>query len=74
MGGSVTTSTSVCAGSNSGVLTLSGHTGTVQKWQSSTNGGSNWNDISNTPHLILLQIYPLQPCIELLWLVVYVYQ
>lgn len=48
VGGNVTTSATVCSGTNSGVLTLSGHTGSVQKWQSSTNGGSNWNDISNT--------------------------
>ncbi len=47
-GGTVNSSASVCSGSNGGTLTLSGNTGTIQKWQSSTNGGSNWNDISNT--------------------------
>lgn len=47
-GGVVNSSASVCSGTNSGTLTLTGNTGTVQKWQSSTNGGSNWNDISNT--------------------------
>ncbi len=47
-GGSVTANATVCSGSNSGTLTLGGNSGTVQKWQSSTNGGSNWNDISNT--------------------------
>ncbi len=47
-GGSVSAGSTGCSGSTSGTLNLSGHSGTVQKWQSSTNGGSNWNDISNT--------------------------
>jgi hypothetical protein len=37
----------VCSGTNSTVLTLSGHTGDVQKWESSTDGTS-WTEISNT--------------------------
>jgi RHS repeat-associated protein len=32
----------------SGTLTLSGHTGTIVKWQKSTNGGSPWTDIAFT--------------------------
>jgi len=47
-GGTVTANATVCSGSNSGTLTLSGQTGTVTKWQSSTDGGFNWVDISNT--------------------------
>jgi hypothetical protein len=47
-GGTVNSNASVCSGSNSGILMLSGHTGSVTKWQSSTDGGSNWVDISNT--------------------------
>jgi hypothetical protein len=47
-GGVVSGSTSVCSGSNSGTLTLSGQSGTVVKWQLSTNGGSTWTDIANT--------------------------
>jgi hypothetical protein len=33
---------------NSGTLTLSGYTGTIVKWQRSTNDGVNWTDITNT--------------------------
>ena len=32
----------------SGTLTLSGSSGTILKWQSSTNNGLNWTDIVNT--------------------------
>lgn len=48
VGGSVSTSTTVCSGANSGTLTLSGHTGSVLNWQFSTNGGASWNNIVNT--------------------------
>jgi gliding motility-associated-like protein len=48
VGGTVSGGTNVCTGSNSGVLTLSGHTGTVQNWEYSTDGGSTWISISNT--------------------------
>ncbi|MDX9881255.1 MAG: choice-of-anchor L domain-containing protein [Prolixibacteraceae bacterium] len=47
VGGSISGGTSVCYGTNSTLLTLSGHTGSVVKWQYSTDG-SNWTDISNT--------------------------
>ncbi|TWI80566.1 putative secreted protein (Por secretion system target) [Lacibacter cauensis] len=36
------------AGTQSGTLTLSGNTGTVSKWQASTDNGLIWTDISNT--------------------------
>ncbi len=48
VGGSVATNTSVCSATNSTLLTLSGNTGSITKWQSSTNSGSTWSDISNT--------------------------
>ncbi|MCH8318710.1 MAG: PKD domain-containing protein, partial [Bacteroidetes bacterium] len=48
VGGTVSGSTTVCSGSNSGTLTLSGQTGTVLRWQYSTNGGATWINISNT--------------------------
>lgn len=38
----------VCDGDNSGTLTLSNFVGDVMKWQSSTNSGISWVDISNT--------------------------
>jgi hypothetical protein len=47
VGGEVTGGTIVCYGSNSTLLTLSGHTGSVLKWQYSANG-SDWTDIANT--------------------------
>jgi hypothetical protein len=48
VGGSVASGRSVCYGSNSGTVNLSGHTGTVVKWQSSVNSGQSWTDIANT--------------------------
>ncbi|GAB2552917.1 Ig-like domain-containing protein [Spirosoma aerophilum] len=38
----------LCDVSNAGTITLSGQTGTVVKWQTSTNGGANWTDIAGT--------------------------
>jgi hypothetical protein len=46
-GGNASGGTGVCYGSNSTVLTLSGHTGLVQSWQYSTNG-TTWTDIPGT--------------------------
>lgn len=40
--------TTIYSITNSGTLTLSGHTGTVQRWEYSVNGGANWTAISNT--------------------------
>lgn len=50
VGGSVAGSTTVCAAANSTILTLSGHTGSVTKWQSSnvSNFASGVTDIVNT--------------------------
>jgi hypothetical protein len=48
VGGTVTGGTTICTGSTSGVLTLSGYTGTIVKWQSSVSPFSTWIDIANT--------------------------
>lgn len=48
VGGTVTTDDTVCAGANSGTLTLSGHTGTVAGWEYSTDGGTTWINLANT--------------------------
>jgi len=48
VGGAVTGGSSVCIGSSSGLLTLSGNVGTVVKWQSSIAPFSTWTDIANT--------------------------
>jgi hypothetical protein len=44
--GSITASSTICYNSSK-AITLSGYTGTIQKWQSSTDGVA-WSDISNT--------------------------
>lgn len=48
VGGIVNSSTSVCSGTNSGTLALSGETGNILKWEFSTNGGTSWTPIVNT--------------------------
>ncbi len=46
--GAVTgTNSNICNGTTTGILTLSGYTGTIVKWQKRFNNGS-WVDISNT--------------------------
>ncbi|MHC1707866.1 MAG: beta strand repeat-containing protein, partial [Bacteroidales bacterium] len=48
IGGSVTGGTTpICLGNSTGTMTLSGHTGSVVKWQKRVNSGV-WTDISNT--------------------------
>jgi hypothetical protein len=46
--GGVVSSAVHATSTNSGTLTLSGYTGTVVKWQRSTNSGVTWTDIVNT--------------------------
>ncbi|WP_211243791.1 immunoglobulin domain-containing protein, partial [Runella limosa] len=49
VGGTIAGSTTTCSGTNSTILTLSGHTGTITKWQYSTSSSfSNPVDIANT--------------------------
>jgi gliding motility-associated-like protein len=48
VGGTVTSSATVCSGSNSGTLNLSGHTGTVLQWEFSIDGGTTWTVIANS--------------------------
>jgi hypothetical protein len=38
----------LCNTSANSTISLSGHTGNVEKWQTSTNGGTSWTDIPNT--------------------------
>ena len=47
VGGTVSSAVHATA-TNSGTLTLSGHTGTITKWQRSANDGVTWQDIVNT--------------------------
>ena len=48
LGGSVSGGATICEGSNSGILTLTGNIGSVVKWQYSVNPFSDWTDIVNT--------------------------
>lgn len=48
VGGAVTSDAIVCELSNSGILNLSGHTGSVLNWEMSTDMGSTWLILSNT--------------------------
>ena len=47
-GGTLASSNTICSGSNSGLLTLTGYTGDIARWESSPNGTSNWTTINNT--------------------------
>ncbi|MEN8881219.1 MAG: PKD-like domain-containing protein [Polaribacter sp.] len=46
--GAVSGGTSICFNTQSDPLTLTGNNGTVDRWQSSTDGGANWVDIPGT--------------------------
>ena len=48
VGGSVGSNATVCSGTNSGILNLTGQTGSIINWQYSTNGGTTWTTIANT--------------------------
>jgi hypothetical protein len=48
VGGTVSGGSAICSGNTSDVLTLSGYTGTIVKWQSSVSPFSTWTDIANT--------------------------
>jgi hypothetical protein len=48
VGGSVSGGTSICSGATSGLLSLTGNTGNVIRWESSVSPFSSWSAISNT--------------------------
>lgn len=48
VGGTITSSGAICSGSSSGILTLSGHVGSIIRWESSTSPFSLWTPIANT--------------------------
>ncbi|HET6224860.1 MAG TPA: gliding motility-associated C-terminal domain-containing protein [Bacteroidia bacterium] len=52
VGGTVLGNATVCSGSNNGTLTLTGKSGTVQNWESSTNSGATWSSIANTTTIL----------------------
>jgi hypothetical protein len=55
VGGTVGGSQTICSGTQPGDLTLSGHTGSVVKWQSATNSSftANLNDITGSTSTVL---------------------
>jgi gliding motility-associated-like protein len=48
VGGTLNSNATVCTGANAGTLTLSGKTGSVVRWEKSTDGGVTWSNIANT--------------------------
>lgn len=48
IGGTTTGAMTFCSTTNSGFVSVSGYTGTILNWQSSTDGGATWNPIANT--------------------------
>ncbi|WP_217998271.1 T9SS type A sorting domain-containing protein [Flavihumibacter petaseus] len=46
--GNITGGGAVCAGTNSGTLTLVNYSGNIVKWEYSTDGGGIWTPIANT--------------------------
>lgn len=48
VGGTVISDALVCSGFNSDTLTLTGYSGTIQKWQYTVDNGTTWIDIANT--------------------------
>lgn len=58
VGGSVSADANVCAGNNAGTLTLSGHTGTIVRWESSTDNFVNTTTIANTTTTLLYTNLP----------------
>ncbi|HEY4322557.1 MAG TPA: PKD-like domain-containing protein, partial [Mucilaginibacter sp.] len=47
IGGTTAGATTVCSGSNSGSVTLSGQVGGVIRWESSVDNGTTWSPVSN---------------------------
>ena len=48
VGGTLSSSASVCSGANSGTLTLSGETGNIIRWEKTTSNWASKTNISNT--------------------------
>jgi gliding motility-associated-like protein len=48
VGGTISGGGSFCGSSGPGILTLTGNTGNVTGWETSTNNGASWTSITNT--------------------------
>lgn len=49
VGGTISSSATMCGGNNTDTLTLSGETGNIIDWILSTNGGSSWSAVPGSP-------------------------
>ncbi|MCF8407136.1 MAG: tandem-95 repeat protein, partial [Chitinophagaceae bacterium] len=58
VGGSISPSNVALSCPQSNTLTLSGVTGTVTQWESSTDGGFSWSEVSSSAGLISLSVSP----------------
>lgn len=52
VGGTTAGSNSVCAGTDSGNITLSGYVGNIMRWERSIDNGQNWSTITSTANPI----------------------
>ncbi|HEY9002662.1 MAG TPA: PKD-like domain-containing protein [Mucilaginibacter sp.] len=48
VGGTTSSDATVCAGTNAGLITLTGQFGTIVRWESSIDNGASWQTIANT--------------------------
>lgn len=48
VGGTLLGDATVCEGNNAGMLIVSGYTGSVIRWESSTDNGNTWNTLTST--------------------------
>jgi len=53
VGGTTAGSTSVCAGSNSGAITLTGQVGNIIRWERSIDNGQTWSIITSTTNPLI---------------------
>lgn len=55
IGGTLSGSTTLCSGSNSGTVTLSGYRGDILRWEMSSSPGGPWINLANTTNSISYQ-------------------
>ena len=48
VGGTTSSDATVCAGTNAGLITLTGQFGTIVRWESSIDNGASWQTVANT--------------------------
>jgi len=48
VGGTTSGAATYCSSTNSGFISVTGYTGSILNWESSTDGGATWSNVSNT--------------------------